>query len=388
MLRSAWFIASRDIAHLLKQKDTLVWVFFMPFVFFFFLGKMTGGGGGVGMAPEGPVPLGVRAPVDGGFLVDELLAAVEREGYEVHQASSEAELAEYTRRLILPEPAAGMASLTDSLLAGNPASVKLERDGKTAGARLDQVRLGRAVYGLLADLVVLEVDGTELSAENLAALRDSPRALTLAVEPAGKRQEIPAGMTQTIPGTMVMFTLLVLLTSGAIQLVVERKGGLLRRLASAPISRSSILFGKWIGRMAFGLVQIAVAMLGGTLLFDMDWGADLPMVMVVLFFWAAFCTSAALLMANLVRTEQQMGGLGVVASLALAALGGCWWPIEITPDWMQTLAGLLPTGWIMDAMHQLIAFENGPASALPAVGLLAATTVVLSAVAVRRFRYQ
>ena len=47
----------------------------------------------------------------------------------------------------------------------------------------------------------------------------------------------PIGFSQAVPGTMVMFTMLVLLTSGAVTLVVERDQGLLRRLASAPISR-------------------------------------------------------------------------------------------------------------------------------------------------------
>lgn len=36
----------------------------------------------------------------------------------------------------------------------------------------------------------------------------------------------------------------------------------------------------------------------------------------------------------------------VLADL-LAAWGGCWWPIEITPEWLQKFAMFLPTGWTM-----------------------------------------
>jgi hypothetical protein len=43
----------------------------------------------------------------------------------------------------------------------------------------------------------------------------------------------------------------------------------------------------------------------------------------------------------------------------VAALGG-WWPSEITPDWMQLLQKVLPSGWAMGAMHRLISF--GPAA--------------------------
>ena len=37
----------------------------------------------------------------------------------------------------------------------------------------------------------------------------------------------------------------------------------------------------------------------------------------------------------------------------MAALGGCWWPLEIGPDFMRTLAHCFPTGWAMDALHNL-----------------------------------
>ena len=53
-----------------------------------------------------------------------------------------------------------------------------------------------------------------------------------------------------------------------------------------------------------------------------------------------------------------------MVSMLLAALGGCWWPIEITPEWMQQLALFLPTGWVMDALHKLMYFGGDLASVL------------------------
>ena len=73
--------------------------------------------------------------------------------------------------------------------------------------------------------------------------------------------------------------------------------------------------------------------------------------------------------------------------MALGALGGCWWPIEIAPRWMQTLALCLPTGWAMDAMHRLVSFGD-PAAAVPHVLALGAGAGVLGGVAARVFRYE
>ena len=42
-----------------------------------------------------------------------------------------------------------------------------------------------------------------------------------------------------------------------------------------------------------------------------------------------------------------------------AALGGLFWPIEVTPGWMRAIQKIVPTGWTMDALHNLISFQAG-----------------------------
>jgi ABC-type multidrug transport system permease subunit len=126
----------------------------------------------------------------------------------------------------------------------------------------------------------------------------------------------------------------------------------------------------------------------GSLVFGVDWGANLATVAIVLAAWAAFNASLALLLANVVRTQAQMAGLGVVSSMAMAALGGCWWPIEIAPPWMRTLALGLPTGWTMDAMHRLVNFADSPAAVVPHLLALVAGCLMTGWGASRIFRYQ
>ncbi|MDH3806900.1 MAG: ABC transporter permease, partial [Gammaproteobacteria bacterium] len=182
--------------------------------------------------------------------------------------------------------------------------------------------------------------------------------------------------------------LLVLLTSGGSMLVLERLRGLLRRLASAPMTRAEVVAGKWGARMLLAALQVGFALLVGTFLFKMDWGPDVAMIALVLAAWAAFCASAGLLLGSLARTEGQAAGLGVLIANLLAALGGCWWPIEVTPEWMQGLQMLMPTGWTMDALHKLISFQAGAASAISNVIVLLTGTLVVAALAVNRFRYE
>jgi ABC-type Na+ efflux pump permease subunit len=383
--QAALFIARKDIAHMLRQRETSLWLFVMPILFFYFIGTVTGGFGGP--AGEQKDPLAVRGAENGGFLVDELLRRLQAQNFQVIRPASEEAFRTQTRRLIIPPPPTGFTSFTDAVLAGKPQVLTFERRGESITGNYDQLRIARAAYEVLGDLAAVKTAGNTPSPQTFAELQAMPRALALTVKPAGRRIEPPTGFSQAIPGTMVMFTMLILLTSGAINLVIEREQGLLRRLASAPISAGSLVFGKWLGRMALALVQIAFAMLAGRIFFSMDWGRSLPMVLLVLFGWAAFTASLAVLLSNLTRTAAQTSGVGVLTTMLLAALGGCWWPIEITPDWMQSLAKLLPTGWAMDAMHKLINFGDPAISAAPHLAAMLIGALVIGWVGTRMFRY-
>lgn len=387
-MRNALFIARQDLALSLRQKETLMWIFLMPALFFYFIGTITGGMAPSGKAAGDPLVLDVGA--DAGFLAGELEQRLEDAGYELSHAATPtlAELGaagdQAPRGPWLKVP----AGFTDTVLDGEQVQVTLARRTANLMGDLDQFRTSRAVYQVLADLVATTAADQEPSPESFAELRDQPRALVVEVRPAGERRTIPTGFEQTIPGTMVMFTLVVLLTRGVIALIIERREGVLRRLASSPMSRAEIVLGKWAASLALGLVQIGVAMLIGTFAFGMDWGPDLLMVGLVLCAWAAFVASLALTLAGLLKSEPQAVAVGVLSANVLAALGGCWWPIEVAPEWMQSLQLYLPTGWAMDAMHKLISFGAGPASALPHVFGMFAGALLLGGVGARLFRFK
>ena len=386
MGRDARFIAGRDLSVLLRTRETIVWVFVMPVIFFYFMGTVSAGFGGSNSERRDPIAL--YGAAEGGFLVAELVRRLDEQHFAVVHAASAEDFTEHERRLTLPAPAPGHADLTASILAGHPAVLDFARDGDALERRYDEVRVARAVYTVLADLVAASLGEGGASPESFAALDTAPRPVTLHVRTAGKREVPPTGFSQAIPGTMVMFTLLVLLTSGALLLVVEREQGLLRRLASTPVRPASIVAGKWMARMALGLVQLAFGMLVGSLLFGMEWGASIAMVGLVLVAWAGFSASLGLLLANIARNRAQMLGIGILGTMGLAALGGCWWPIEITPQWMRTLALCLPTGWAMDALHKLVNFGYGPAAAAPHLAALIAGALICGAAAARTFRHQ
>lgn len=379
MLSHVWFIARKEVHYLLRMRETLLWLLVMPPLFMFFVGSVTRNFGG---RNPGQDPLALVTSNGDGFLAEQLSHRLEENGFRVEHPATPAALAGYSRQVRLPE------DFTGRVLAGQPVLVKFTRPDDDLLRQWDQLRVTRATYTVLADLIACLRAGELPGPESFARLQHQPRTLTLDVHPVGRPTQIPSGFEQAVPGLLVMFTLLVMLTSGAVSLIAEREQGLLKRLASTPLSPVEVYAGKWAGRLVLGFIQILFAVLSAQWLFQMDWGPDWPMIFVVLLAWAAVCASVGMGLGTLARTDGQAIGLGVLATNVLAALGGCWWPIEISPPWMQTLANALPTGWTMNALHQLISFRAGAASAWPWLAGLLGTALFCGVLGARRFRLE
>jgi ABC-type multidrug transport system permease subunit len=377
------FIAWQDVRNQMREGSTLLWLFIMPPIFFYFIGTVTSGfSSGMSGGEATPVTVVAKNP---GILkeqVDLRLRANDFAPEWVERLETADEETAPTRTLTFD------ADMSEKVTAGEPVKAAYDTGANALTREFEEIRVQRSLYTVLADIIIADATAGPLSGKALDAVNEATRVWQLDVSTAGQRQEIPTGFQQAVPGILVMFTLLVLLTSSGTMLVQERTQGLLRRLASAPISRAEVLAGKWKGRMVLAAIQVTVALAFGTFLFSMDWGPDIAVVIVVLAAWAGFCASAGLWLGTIAKTEAQAGGLGVLAANLLAALGGCWWPIEVTPGWMQALQKIIPTGWTMDALHKLISFQAGAMSVIPNVLLLVAAAVVFGVLAARRFRYE
>ena len=377
MLRQILFVARADLRGMLRARETWIWAFLMPVLFMYVIGTVSGGF----LRPVRRAVLAMLAPADAGFLADHLQRKLARH-YAVTRVPDESALTRYRRRLILP------ANFTSALLGGSPATIRLILEDEGLPADYDRFRVSRAVYQALADLAVISRRDQQVRPEALVELEETPRTLTMAVESAGPRRNPPTGFEQAVPGILVMFLLLTMLINGGVGIVVDRNQGILRRLAATPLRRSAIVAGKCGARWTLGLIETALAMVAGARLFGVNWGRNWPAVAGLLAVYALLVAMLGILLGNLAKNERQIVGLGVISANVLAALGGCWWPIEITPLWAQKLALLLPTGWAMDGLHKLVSFGEPVNAVLPHLAITAAAALAAAVVAARSFRWE
>jgi ABC-2 type transport system permease protein len=377
MVKDALFLARKDLQFLFREWGTWFWAFLMPIVFFYFIGTITGGMAGQPSA-EG---IGVTIGQDAGFLAEEFIHQLEAAGYKTDRLAPNT-WGRYGRWITIP------AGFTENILAGKQTTLSFSRLGTGLNADYDEIRIKRAAYAVLADLIAATRQSGNATPESFRKIQAVPRTLTLEVAPAGRRSVVPVGFQQAVPGTIVQFILLLMFTTGGITLYQERTRGILRRLASSPMPRAAVVLGKALSRLTIGFLQIAFAMIAGTVLFKVDWGPHVITVLIVLCVYAGLAVFGGMLLGNFGRSEGQLAAIGIILSNVLAAIGGCWWPIEITPAWAQKASLALPTGWAMGAMHRLVSFGDSPLSVLPHLLALLITAVVAAYLISRSFRFQ
>jgi ABC-2 type transport system permease protein len=75
-------------------------------------------------------------------------------------------------------------------------------------------------------------------------------------------------------------------------------------------------------------------------------------------------------------------------SMLLSALGGAWWPLEVTPSAYQAVVKILPTTWAMIGFNDVILRGQGVAGILPVVGVLIAFAAVFFSLGIWRLRFE
>jgi ABC-type multidrug transport system permease subunit len=355
-MRSIFTIAVQDLRLTMTDRGAVLWMTLLPIVFATFFGVVMGGS-------DSPATSAASLTVvdnDGSPISRALINDLEGDGVQVTELTPEERSTTegVPRTLVIP------AGFADGVLSGNQQVLRLEKEPDTSqeAALVAQARVLAAVTRLIGRLVKASegVDaGIPVSADELARIEIQADIVQVETTVAGRATVIPGGFAQSIPGMAVMFVMLVALTYGAASISAERTSGNLRRLVTAPVSRSEIVFGKITGRFFIAAVQITLLMAFGIVanrVLGIFIGDHPFQTWLVLLIYAAVVAPLGVALGAWVSDPDRAASIGVILTMVMAALGGCWWPLEVVSKPLKTVALLIPTGWAMSTLHGLISF--------------------------------
>lgn len=404
MLRKIWHLAWNDVKVYFASPTTLVFFLILPVIF---TGVVGAGLQGSFTPPDPNVdrryPILV-ADLDGSTLSNKLIAVLESSTVirPVVRPQAEAE------RLFAEENVAALLILPQgfekALLAGDEVDVTLRRapnDDRVLSVE-QAVYVATNQIGAAAQIAHQSVAEAEravgLPASQrqayfqealdmaLAGLADPPATVEVTTAPE-VTLEVGSSFDQSSAGQLVTWVMITLL-GVAEMFVAEREGGTLRRLLVTPTDKAVLLGGKIVGRLGMGLVQMVILVVVGALVFGVNWGRSPAALAIMLLAFGLASVAMGTLLGTLAKSAGQADGLVTMAAMVGAALGGCWWPLEVTPPAYQTVVKVLPSTWAMAGFKDVIIRGQGVSGVLPEAGVLLGFTVVLFGLAIWRFRFE
>jgi ABC-type multidrug transport system permease subunit len=193
---------------------------------------------------------------------------------------------------------------------------------------------------------------------------------------------------QNVPGFSVTFLLLGMLLGVSLGLLDERDWGTLARLRSMPTPLDVTLVAKLLARFTVGVVQMILLLIAGWLLFGISLGPE-PWALLLPTAGIVFAgTAFGLVVAGLAHSREAVLPLGSIVIVTMAAVGGCWWPIDLEPRWMQRVALAFPTTWAMAAYNDLMIRRQSMTAVLRPTAVLFAYGVAYLVLGLALFRYR
>ena len=259
-------------------------------------------------------------------------------------------------------------------------------------------RIGAAVD--IARTSVEEAEKIQPFADEAARQAYSDAALEQAktlLDEAPTRLESTSGATQdaidydpranSSAGQLITWVFIPLLSISAL-FANERQAGTLRRLLVTPTTRANYLLGTILGQVLTALVQMLLLVGFGILVMGLNWGQSPGALAVILVSAALAAAALGTAMGTFVKTEGQATGLSIMIGMVMALLGGCWYPIELFPEFVRTAVKVFPTTWAMEGMLNLVLRGQGLAGVLVPSVVLLGFAVLFFAVGIWRFRYE
>lgn len=398
MIRRLLAILRKDVLVRFSSPSELLFFLVLPIVFTLLLSGFAGGGDGAE---------GLLLPVAGadGPLATQLLAELEASEAvapaPVTVAEGEALLEDEEAAALLLLPADFDArlrrgerlALTLRTLPGSTDAVAIRQAVGAAAARAARgATIARTATEAAAGLQPFADDAGRQSyyAESLeaavAALDEAPERLVVR-EAFRDADDDYSPAAQASAGQLITWVLIPLLGTAAL-FAYERRQGTLRRLFTTPASGAIFLLGTILSQLLMGLVQMLLLIGFGIFVLNLDWG-DAPLALLLML--TAFGLAAVALgtmLGTFIKTEGQASGLSIMLGMAMALLGGCWYPLELFPPVVQSAVRVLPTTWAMQGLLDLSVRDGGLGAVLPEVGVLLGFAVLFFAVGVARFRYE
>ncbi|HEX5240943.1 MAG TPA: ABC transporter permease [Candidatus Limnocylindrales bacterium] len=190
-----------------------------------------------------------------------------------------------------------------------------------------------------------------------------------------------------VPSILAM-ALMQLGVFASIPLVQQREKLILKRLNATPLPRWTLVVSNIVVRLVIAAVQTALIVAIGVGVLGVQLTGNWAEIVGIVFLGAVTFVSIGYVIASFARTEEAANGLTSIVQFPLMFLSGIFFPLEIMPQWLRSVATVMPLTYLGDALRQVMVGGTPFVPLGVDVVVLAGWLVVCLAVSARFFRWQ
>lgn len=424
-MKTAWYIAKKDLMLVLKDRNSLILLLVVPLVLIVVIGEALGG-----IYNSGPNQINVRVAVsnqDNGYVGTSIVDALKIDTSQLKVTVDTYNSADQVKNVVgNGKDASGNtvnagvvipAGTTDKLIAAS-------RDGTATSAKnLVQfyalpsnndptVTIAQSIVTNTVNVLVSSQFAGTSAVEQVNGVCSQPgnHCAQNSIDAAAISQNVgksvaAAAQSQTIqsltagnapkqtnqfdfivPGYAVFFALFGL-QSAAATILEEKEEGTFRRLLIAPVQKYALLGGKLLAQFILTMAQLIVLFAVGYFAFHLTIGSW-PAVLVLLIGTSFAMTGLGIFLVSIVKTRRQLNPIITLVTLISAAIGGAWWPLSLEPQWMQQFAKIGIPAWAMEGLNGVMLYGKGFIGVLPDMIGLLLYGIICFLIALRLFRFQ
>jgi ABC-2 type transport system permease protein len=189
-----------------------------------------------------------------------------------------------------------------------------------------------------------------------------------------------------VPGIICVLLMEMMVPLTAFSLVRERERGTIEQLMVSPLRADEVLIGKTIPYILIGLADAGLILAAGTLWFGVPLPRNLGALFACTLVFVIVALSVGILVATVVRTQQQAALSAQFALVPNVLLAGFMFPIDSMPVGMQWFTLILPLRYFLVIVRGIMMKGLGLVDLWDQIIPMAALGAVVFVISWLRFR--
>jgi ABC-2 type transport system permease protein len=174
----------------------------------------------------------------------------------------------------------------------------------------------------------------------------------------------------------------------AIQLVVRRELGILKRLQATPLSARTYIVATLASTLIVFVLQVIALFVLGRILYGTPFPHAVGSLVLAVVLGSATFAALGVATASLIRSAEGSSAVVNFVLLPMAFLTGSFGPTRHYPAFLRAIGDILPLKYFIDIMNAVYLHGHALWTKGAAIGVLAAWGVTGLAVAALRFRWE